>query len=130
MADISHGPVSSMPYGGHALPEGAMCDDHPDRKAVARIQGETDSFGCEYNDVCSECLKDIRNYRDSAEARTGVCEWCGKHATDLRDARDYDEGMAGRLYRVCGPCIKRRNEEAAEELARYDDECDWGDDDE
>lgn len=121
MADVSHGPVSSMPYSRHELPEGAVCDQHPKRKAVARVQGETDSFGCEYNDVCRQCLKEIQDYRNSAEARTGMCEWCSRQATDLRDARDYDEGMAGRLYRVCGACIKRRNEEAEEELRAYDD---------
>lgn len=131
MGDVSRGPVQSMPYSRHALPEGAMCDRHPRRKAVARVQGETDSFGCEYNDVCAKCLKEIQDYRDSAEARTGACQWCGKHATDLRDARDFEEGMAGPLYRVCGSCIKRRNDEAAEELAQYDhDYDDWGDDDE
>jgi hypothetical protein len=118
-----------MPYSRHDLPEGTMCDQHPKRKAVARIQGETDSFGCEYNDVCKQCLKEIQDYRNSAEARTGECEWCHKQATDLRDRRDYDEGMAGRLYRVCGACVQRQNEEAEEELREsgyYDG--DWDDD--
>lgn len=32
-----------------------MCDDHPDRPATHRVQGETDSFGCEYIDWCQEC---------------------------------------------------------------------------
>lgn len=129
MSDISHGPVSSLPYSCHALPVGAMCDSHPRRKAVARVQGETDSFGCEYNDVCKECLKEIQDYRESPEACSGMCEWCKKEATDLRDARDYDEGMAGRVYRVCGLCIKRRNDEAEEELrdSGYYDDC-WDDD--
>jgi hypothetical protein len=127
MADISHGPVSSLPYSSHSLPEGAVCDKHPRRKAVARIQGETDSFGCEYNDYCSECLGELREYQRSAEACSGPCDWCKQPATDLRDARDYDEGVSGPVYRVCGGCIKRRNDQAREELARYDDE-DWSDD--
>lgn len=116
MAEVSRGPVSSMPYSRHELPEGTMCDDHPKRKAVARVQGETDSFGCEFNDLCRECLKELRDYQQSAEARTGACDWCHKPATDLRDRRDYDEGMAGPLYRVCGPCVQRQ-------------EKDWDDDD-
>ena len=127
MADCSQGPVSSLPHSRHELPDGAMCDDHPERKAVARIQGETDSFGCEYLDLCQECLDGIRAYQNSPEARNGICDWCDKEATDLRDARDYDEGMCGPVYRVCGGCIKRRNDEAREELSRYDNE-DWGDD--
>lgn len=125
MADISQGPVSTMPYSRHDLPKGAKCDQHPKRPAVARIQGETDSFGCEYNDVCAECLKEIQDYRNSAEARTGSCEWCHQHATDLRDARDYDEGMSGRLYRVCGACIRRVNQEAEEELRDRGEYDDW-----
>jgi hypothetical protein len=115
VADISRGPVASLPYSGHELPEGTMCDDHPKRKAVARIQGETDSFGCEYNDVCAECLKEIRDYQHSAEATTGKCEWCKKEATDLRNRRDYEEGMSGRVYRVCGACVKRENDRLREE---------------
>lgn len=126
MADISHGPVSTLPYSRHDLPSDTMCDEHPKRKAVARVQGETDSFGCEYNDLCEQCLKELRDYQMSAEARTGECDWCDEQATDLRDARDYDEGMSGRVYRVCGGCIKRRDAEAREEMRRYDDECeDW-----
>lgn len=123
MADVSRGPVSTLPGSGHELPSGAVCDDHPDRAAVARIQGETDSFGCEYADLCQECLDELRAYRNSPEARTGVCDWCRHEADDLRDARDYDEGMAGPLYRVCGACIRSRNEEARAELEdRYGDE--------
>ena len=102
-----------------------MCDDHPDRPAVARVQGETDSFGCEYLDLCQECLKKIRDYANSPEARSGHCEWCRTPATDLRDARDYEEGMAGRVYRVCGACIQRRNERVEQELQEsgYYDDC-------
>lgn len=125
MADISLHPVPTLPYSSHPLPEGAMCDDHPERKAVARIQGETDSMGCEYNDLCKQCLKELRAYQNSAEARTGQCDWCKKPATDLRDRRDYDEGLGGRVYRVCGPCVKWQNDRDAEEAYDYGD--DWYD---
>jgi hypothetical protein len=134
MSEVT-GPISTLPNSLHAVPEGTMCDDHADRTAVARIQGETDSFGSEMHDMCQECLDKHRAYLKSDEAiehRIGICEWCSNPAEDLRDARDYDEGMCGRLYRVCGPCIRRVNEEAAAELeemdsydfpdAHYDDE--------
>jgi hypothetical protein len=44
MSDVT-GPISSLPGSTHAAPTAGMCDDHPDRPAVARVQGETDSFG-------------------------------------------------------------------------------------
>ena len=126
MADISKGPVATLRGAHAALPEGAMCDIHPSRKAVARVQGETDSFGCEYEDVCAQCLKEFRAYLNSAEAQTGTCEWCKREATDLRDARDYDEGLAGRVYRVCGGCRQRQRERLEEESRDYEyDGGDW-----
>ncbi len=41
MAEVT-GPISSLPGAYHSLPKGTMCDEHPDRPAVARVQGETD----------------------------------------------------------------------------------------
>lgn len=127
MADVT-GPISTLPGSRHTFPYGTMCDEHPDRPAVARIQGETDSFGCEMNDCCQECVDEIRSY--AAEARCGQCDWCKHEATDLRDARDYEEGMCGPVYRVCGECIRQRNEAAREELDRYYDARfdEWDDD--
>lgn len=124
MAEVT-GPIRTLPGAVHELPEGAKCDEHPDRPAVARIQGETDSFGSELNDMCQECADEYRAWRRSPEASTGQCEWCEREATDLRATRDYDEGMYGRVYEVCGACRKRVNDEAAAELAQYDD---WDDD--
>lgn len=116
MADVT-GPISTLPGSSHHdVPDGQNCDYHPDRKAVARYQGETDSFGCEMHDICAECLKEFRESANSPEARTGRCDWCESDATDLRDTRDYDEGMAGPIYRVCGPCRKRVDDDAREEL--------------
>lgn len=40
----SHGPVSSMPGAASPVLAGETCDEHPDRPAVRRRQGETDSF--------------------------------------------------------------------------------------
>ncbi|MGY7975507.1 hypothetical protein L1Q33_25460, partial [Klebsiella pneumoniae] len=56
MADISNGPVSTLRGHFCSLPTDSKCDEHPDRLAVRRVQGETDSFGCEYHDMCQECL--------------------------------------------------------------------------
>ena len=136
MADVT-GPISTLSGSSHDVPDGMMCDAHPERPAVARIQGETDSFGCEMHDMCQECLDAERAYRNSPEAaewRKGTCEWCKNPADDLRDRRDYEEGNCGRVYRVCGACVKRDNEywaaEAAADANYYgdDDYSDYDDD--
>jgi hypothetical protein len=132
MADVT-GPISTLPGASHSLPDGTKCDRHPRRKAVARIQGETDSFGCELNDMCQECLDKHRSYLKSPEAaerRKGICEWCKSPADDLRDRRDFEEGMSGRVYRVCGACVKKENEQLAEEADEWDRQHGYeGDDD-
>lgn len=129
MADVV-GPISTLSGATYDVPQGQKCDKHSDRFAVVRIQGETDSFGAEMNDMCQECLDEHRAYLkspDAVEHRKGICEWCKNSAEDLRDKRDYEEGMNGRVYRVCGECVKRENERlAAEDDDLYDS---WEDDD-
>lgn len=120
MGDVT-GPISTLPGKSHDFPEGAKCDDHPDRPAVARIQGETDSFGCEMHDMCAECLAEYREEMRAPEASTGKCDWCNARAIDLRFTRDHDEGPRGPVYRVCGRCRTARDEEAAREDSYYDD---------
>lgn len=127
MADVT-GPISTLPGALHAVPKGMECDYHPGVPAVARVQGETDSFGCEMEDICQKCLDDRRAYRcseagkaEAIEARTGKCDWCKEQATTLSNTRDYDEGMSGPVYRVCAPCRTRRDQRIAEELDRYGD---------
>ena len=127
MADVT-GPISTLPNSRHEAPEGQKCDYHPDRPAVTRWQGETDSFGCEMHDICEECLQEFRASANSPEARTGQCEWCKSEATDLRDTRDIDEGMSGRVYRVCGSCRKKYDDELRAELDEYDCGRDYDDD--
>lgn len=95
-----------------------MCDEHPDQPAVKRVQGETDSFGSEMHDLCVSCLAALREHNKAA--RAGVCDWCHLEATNLRSARDYDEGLYGPVYQVCGACVLRRDEESRREL-----EDDW-----
>ena len=121
MADISRGPVPTMPGSRHTVPAGSMCDDHPDRPAVCRFQGETDSFGCEYFDLCAFCLEDMQ--KAAQEDRAGICDWCKGIVSDLRNHRDLDEGMCGPVYRVCCDCITRESDRLRQELDSYDD--DW-----
>lgn len=117
MADVT-GPISSLPGTTHDSPEGATCDNHPDRIAVVRKQGETDSFGCEMYDLCAECVEEW-NREERERDKSGTCDWCKAHKPRLRTRRDYEEGMTGPVYLVCDDCIERDNK-------RWED--DWEDD--
>ena len=130
MAHVS-GPCSSLPGSHHSVPANATCDTHQDRPAVKRVQGETDSFGAEYFDCCQECYDKYKAEvaANEVEAATGMCEWCKQHATDLRKRRDFEEGSCGRLYDVCGACVRRENESLEEERSQMDDDFFYGDDD-
>lgn len=121
------GPISTLPGTAHDFPDGTMCDLHQDRPAVARIQGETDSFGCELNDMCQECLAEYREEMAAADW-SGVCDWCKEHKPRLWPQRDYEEGMHGRVYEVCDACIKRVDDENRRYLASYGDDYDDYDD--
>lgn len=113
------GPTSTMPGSLHAVPARQACDRHPDRSAVKRVQGETDSMGAELNDMCAECYAEFLAYQTSDEAtqaRCGICDWCKNSATDLRQRRDFEEGLSGRLYMVCGPCVTKENEALLAEM--------------
>ena len=122
MADVT-GPISSLPGSAHALPDGTMCDDHPDRPAIARIQGETDSMGCEMYDLCRECMDAHREaVRVERENPTpSRCDWCKTETTDCRPTRDYEEGMCGPVYDVCAACRKRVNDAAEADLDEHYD---------
>lgn len=121
----SSGRVSSMPGSLHYLPAGTMCDQHEDRPAVKRVQGETDSFGCEYVCMCQECYDAYRKYRDEEYEAEQFCEQCSQMKQHCRQVRDPDEGQAGRLYTVCEDCRIKNAERATEEYEEYR----WADDD-
>jgi hypothetical protein len=122
MAEIT-GPISTLPGARHRVPNGTKCDEHPNRIAVARVQGETDSMGAELYDLCQECLD--RHKAEMVNADTsGTCDWCKSFALHLRNKRDYEEGMSGRVYQICDACNDCYNKRIAEEMAAYDD---WGD---
>lgn len=117
----SQGRVSTLPGAVSGTDE--QCDDHPERKAVKRVQGETDSMGCEYIHLCKECLDKI-----ALPIRiSGHCDWCKCESDSLRHRRDVDEGMSGPVYRVCGPCIEKENKAIAEEHASYEEHADFDD---
>lgn len=113
MADVT-GPISSLPNSSHDVPQGTMCDNHPDRPAVVRKQGETDSFGSEMYDLCEECVDEWN--REAREADTsGTCDWCHNHKPARWPQRDYEEGLHGRVYYVCEDCTRKRKERLQEE---------------
>ena len=62
MANVT-GRIGTLP--GHVSnpPVGMTCDNHPDRPAWKRVQGETDSMGCEQSDLCSECYNNMQEAR-------------------------------------------------------------------
>lgn len=124
MSDCSHGPVMTMPGHEFKCPTGTLCDtnhEDGDRIAVKRIQGETDSMGCEYVDLCQECFDDYQK-RDLTEESTGKCDRCGYQKTTLRKRRDYDEGLCGPIYNVCLECVIEENGRFEEEFNDHDDD--------
>lgn len=102
MTDVT-GPISTLPGARHSSPAGAKCDNHPDRPAIGRIQGETDSFGSEMHDLCAKCMEEmVAAERDTS----GRCDWCKTEQPQLTPTRDYDEGTCGPVYYVCRGCRK------------------------
>lgn len=124
MGDVI-GPNSYLPGDIVALPRRSMCDQHPESPAVVRMVGETDSFGSELWDCCQECVDEMKN----APPHVGTCDWCKTPKVELRNMRDYEEGMHGRVYTVCTPCSDRYNKRQIEEFEKeyenewWDPEC-------
>jgi hypothetical protein len=113
MAQVT-GPIGSLPGSRHKPPAGTRCDYHPERLAVARVQGETDSFGSEMEDVCEPCLKARRLAAKHADT-SGQCDWCKSRVDKRFTCRDYEEGSSGPVYHVCQPCIDKRHARLVEE---------------
>lgn len=125
MAGVT-GPIITLPGDTRTPPKGMMCDTHPEILAVIRVQGETDSFGSEQEDMCQECYDNYVAARATADT-SGYCDWCKKFSPVLHPRRDIDEGMSGPVYDVCNPCIRRQNREAAAELAEYESDYPFDD---
>lgn len=105
---ISNGPVSTMP-GSRSPSDGQEpCENHEDRSSSMRVQGETDSFGCEYYYLCQECLD------APTKPELMYCDWCKAERDDCNSFRDFEEGMSGPVYKVCLACRVRHNERLAD----------------
>lgn len=126
MADVT-GPIRTLPGSAHGVPDGTMCDDHPERPATHRVQGETDSFGSEMHDLCDECWTDLRKEMDEPQ-EAFPCDYCKVPSADRRAIRDPDEGMYGPVYYVCPECRKRQRERLDEEAREFYDDYDYDDD--
>jgi hypothetical protein len=129
MADVI-GPNSYLPGQVLTVPKDMTCDEHPDKPAVVRIVGETDSMGSEMIDMCSECYAAHEKFLEEQRLNPplNTCDWCKTPDVETRLTRDYDEGMSGPLYDVCSPCRQAANKRAQEELDemdREDDNRDW-----
>ena len=95
----SDGPVKTLPGSKHLLFDADIkCDNHESRIAIVRLQGETDSFGCEYHYLCESCLDEYDKESKDVEE---VCDWCKKTSSTCAPHRDFEEGSAGPVYNVC-----------------------------
>jgi hypothetical protein len=124
MADVT-GPISTLPGSLHSVPKGMECDYHPGRPATCRVQGETDSFGCEMEDLCDECRAGRLRYARERDT-SGRCDWCKNEVERRFDRRSSDEGLYGPVYQVCRPCIDKSDARLAAELEEWRDRNgDW-----
>lgn len=99
------GPISTLPGTLLKLPENQTCDDHPDRLAVVRVQGETDSFGYEAIDWCDECYNKYLSAKENPEYNHS-CDHCQAVDCKTTATRDPDEGSCGPIYNLCDNCLK------------------------
>lgn len=100
----SNGPVSTLP--GHVTRlEGnfdVVCDKD-NNLASHRIQGETDSQGAEYINLCEGCYRSYQEAQKTVD-HSGVCDTCGMVCEVISPWRDPEEGSCGRIYHVCDVC--------------------------
>jgi hypothetical protein len=94
-------------------------------RATWRLQGETDSFGCEYIFVCDKHLEEADDAAREADT-AGPCDWCKINKEKLSPHRDIDEGSNGPVYHVCSSCIAKESEALEDELDKcVDRDEDW-----
>lgn len=124
MSDTT-GPVSTLQGALSSVPVGTMCDEHGSVHAVARMQGETDSFGAEYHDVCQVCLDVHRAALKAYRETPHYCDWCKQEKLGVVSHRDFTEGRAGPVYEVCTDCRVAELHELQEEAV--EDDSDWPD---
>lgn len=119
MANENHtsGPVRTLPGTQHKPEDGAMCDDHEDILAVAKVQMDTDSFGAEYAYMCADCLALFVEEMKTGKSKD-ACDWCSR-VEILSPVRDSGEGSCGPVYQVCKRCASeqvQRDKEEYDEL--------------
>ena len=108
MANVT-GRISTLPGHVSRPPAGTTCDEHQDRFAWKRVQGETDSMGCEQNDLCVECYDKMQEAQAAVNAVPGQCDWCSGMFAGLKPRRDWEEGSVGPVYMVCKSCSDRND---------------------
>ncbi|EKD22696.1 MAG: hypothetical protein ACD_84C00005G0004 [uncultured bacterium] len=113
------GPISTLPGHAFKVPDEVACDSHPNIIATHRIQGETDSFGSELLDMCSDCYAEHLESAIAISKELAACDWCDVVAAGLVKTRDYEEGMSGPVYDVCPACISVRTARASKETKEY-----------
>lgn len=97
----SRGPVSTMPGSASQIEFDEVCECGA--PAQYKVQGETDSFGCEYLFLCKGCLAVMR--AEAMKPREFCCDLCHERKTERPiNYRDYEEGASGRLYVICRAC--------------------------
>lgn len=112
MADVT-GPISTLPGVRHKVPEGMKCDNHPEVDAVVRIQGETDSFGAEFADLCAVCREEWN--KEEPWYKNHSCDWCHESTEGIQPTRDFEEGSAGPVYYVCSGCRAKQRQYVLDE---------------
>lgn len=99
--------------------------------AITALITESDSFGSEYCPMCASCRDAYVIERDKAREEekanpTGHCDWCKASNVLVSPHRDFEEGIHGRVYDVCSPCLSKERDRIAEEMEDYEyDNDDW-----
>lgn len=120
MADVI-GPNNYLPGQSITVPDGQVCDNHPERLATRKVVGESDSFGSEILDLCQECCDTLQTEIRARKEELQYCDWCKQDKTGVSHMRDIDEGMCGPVYNVCSDCRKKYNDALRAESDKYYD---------
>jgi hypothetical protein len=92
-----------------------QCEQECGRPATCQVQGETDSSGAEWWNLCDVCAAAAGD-----PTIDGPCDWCKQDAGALRPIRDWEEGLGGPVYWVCAACAKKEREGFAEAQAVWE----------
>lgn len=98
-------------------PASTLSCDNDSNLAVVRIQGETDSFGAEYEYLCDLCYEQYKEEIAEQGPMVGHCDHCGKEHR-LIHWRDPGEGLCGPVYTICEGCASKAH---ALEVSDYEE---------